>query len=153
MVHGIREQDTRRNFSTEGGQGGSPYSFKYDWIIAYVKMIIGAPYLHLICNVSNGGDFHKSVHGAEMMIGLVLMLLVKLFFVESLIVEADVFFGLNEDFLVKRAATCRSLLLWMSLAAVAVANSSSMHAAARAAKAWGHLLIDVRAGILTPFSL
>ena len=79
------------------------------------------------------------------------MLLVKLFFVESLIVEADVFPGLNEDFLVKKAATCRSLLLWMSLAAVAVASSSSMHAAARAAR--GHLSIDVPAGILTPFSL
>ena len=55
MVHGIGEQDTGRKFSTEGGQGGPPYSFKYDWIIAYVKMIIGTPYLHLICNVSNGG--------------------------------------------------------------------------------------------------
>ena len=85
--------------------------------------------------------------------GLVLMLLVKLFFVKSLIVEADMFPSLNEDFLVKRAATCKSLLLWMSLAAVAVANSSSMHVAARAAKVWGHLSIDVRAGILTPFSL
>ena len=55
MVHGIGEQDTRRKFSIEGRQGGPPYSFKYDWIIAYVKMIIGTPYLHLICNVSNGG--------------------------------------------------------------------------------------------------
>jgi len=84
---------------------------------------------------------------------LVLMLLVKLFFVESLIVEADVFPSLNEDFLVKKAATCRSLLLWMSLVAVAVANSSSMHAAAQTAKVWEHLSIDVQAGILTPFSL
>jgi len=68
--------------------------------------------------------FYKSVHGAEMMIGLVLMLFVKLFFVESLI-----------------------------LTAVVVANSSSMHTVAQAAKAWGHLSIDIWARILTPFSL
>ena len=110
IVHGIRGQDTRRKFSTEGGQDGSLYSFKYDWIIAYVKMIIGA-ILVLDLQCEQWGAFHKLVHGAEMTIGLVLMLLVKLFFVESLIVEADVFSGLNEDFLVKRAATCRSLLL------------------------------------------
>jgi len=77
--------------------------------------------------VSNEGAFHKLVHGAEITIGLVPMLLVKHFFVESLIAETDVFPGLK-DLLVKKAATCRSLLLWMPLAAVAVADSSAMHA-------------------------
>ena len=115
-------------------------------------MIIGVPYLDLIWNVSNGGAFHKLVHGAEITIGSVLMLLVKLFFVKSLIVEADVFPGLK-DLLVKTAATCRSLLLWMSLVAVAVADSSAMPVAAQAAEVWKHLSIDIPAGILTPFSL
>jgi len=110
IVHGIGGQDTRRKFSTEGGQDGSLYSFKYDWIIAYVKMIIGT-ILALDLQCEQWEAFYKLVHGDEMTIGLVLMLLVKLFFVESLIVEADMFSGLNEDFLVKRAATCRSLLL------------------------------------------
>jgi len=90
MVHGIREKDTRRKFSTEGRQGGTLYSFKHDWIIADAKIIIGAPYLDLICGVSDGELSRKSVYGIEITIGLVLMLLVKLFFVESLIVEVDV---------------------------------------------------------------
>jgi len=61
-----------------------------------------------------------------------MMLHVKLFFVESLIVEADVFPGLSKGFWAKRAATCRNLLVWMSLAAVRVTDSSAIHAAAPA---------------------
>jgi len=64
------------------------YSFKHNWIIAYAKVGIGTPYLDLICSVSDREITDKSVYGIEMTIGLVLMLLV--FFVESLIVEVDV---------------------------------------------------------------
>jgi len=64
------------------------YSFKHNWIIAYAKVGIGIPYLDLICSVSDREITDKSVYGIEMTIGLVLMLLV--FFVESLIVEVDV---------------------------------------------------------------
>jgi len=54
MVHGIGEQDTRRKFSIEGREGGTLYSFKHDSIIVHAKIIIGAPYLDLICGVSDG---------------------------------------------------------------------------------------------------
>jgi len=62
--------------------------FKHNWIIAHAKISIGTPYLNLICSVSDREISDKSVYGIEMTIGLVLMLLV--FFVESLIVEVDV---------------------------------------------------------------
>jgi len=41
--------------------------------------------------MSNGEPSSKSVYGVEITTGLVMMLHVKLFFVESLIVEANVF--------------------------------------------------------------
>jgi len=69
------------------------------------------------------------------------MFLVKLSFVESLIVVSP---SLSISLLVKRIAT-----LQCPFAAAAADNSSAMHAAARTAEAWGH----VPAGILTPFSL
>jgi len=48
--------------------------------------------------MSNGEPSSESVYGIEITIGLVTMLLVKRFFVESLIVEADVFSGLSKRF-------------------------------------------------------
>ena len=64
------------------------YSFKHDWIIAHAKVGIGIPYLDLICSVSNREISDKLVYGIEITIELVLMLLV--FFAESLIVEVNV---------------------------------------------------------------
>jgi len=64
------------------------YSFKHDWIIAHAKVGIGIPYLDLICSVSNREISDKLVYSIEITIELVLMLLV--FFAESLIVEVDV---------------------------------------------------------------
>jgi len=49
---------------------------------------IGTPYLDLICSVSDREISDKLVYGIEITIGLVLILLV--FFAESLIVEVDV---------------------------------------------------------------
>jgi len=72
------------------------------------------------------------------------MFLVKLSFVESLIVEANVSPSLSISLLVKRITT-----LQCPFAAVAADNPSAMHAAARIAEAWGH----VPGGILTSFSL
>ena len=64
------------------------YSFKHDWIIAHAKVGIGIPYLDLICSVSNREISDKLIYGIEITIELVLMLLV--FFAESLIVEVNV---------------------------------------------------------------
>ena len=64
------------------------YSFKHNWIIAHAKVGISTPYLDLICSVSDREITDKLVYAIEMTIELVLMLLV--FFVESLIVEVDV---------------------------------------------------------------
>ena len=64
------------------------YSFKHDWIIAHAKVGIGIPYLDLICSVSNREISDKLVYSIEITIELVLMLLV--FFAESLIVEVNV---------------------------------------------------------------
>ena len=64
------------------------YSFKHNWIIAHAKVGIGTPYLDLICSVSDREISDKLVYGIEITIELVLMLLV--FFAESLIVEVDV---------------------------------------------------------------